>query len=139
MEAWGPLAGLFASAFVSSTILPGNSEIALAALLAWRPDLVGVALAVATAGNTAGGMTSYALGRLLPDRATARVPPRILEAARRWGVAALLFSWVPVVGDALCVASGWLRQDWRLALVAIAAGKFARYAAIAMAIDRWAG
>jgi len=44
-----------------------------------------------------------------------------------------------VIGDALCVASGWLRQDWRLALVAIAAGKFARYLAIALAVDRWAG
>lgn len=136
MDAWGPLAALFASAFTSATILPGSSEVALAALLAWRGDLAVAALAVATAGNTAGAMTSYALGRLLPERVVDRLSPRVVEALRRRGTVALLLSWVPVVGDALCVASGWLRQDWRWALAMIAAGKFARYLAIAVAMDR---
>ena len=49
---------------------------------------------------------------------------------------ALLLSWVPIVGDALCVASGWLRHDWRLAAIAIAAGKFARYVIIAVGMQR---
>ena len=138
MDAWGPLAALFASAFTSATILPGSSEVALAALLAWRGDLAAAALAVATVGNTAGAMTSYALGRLLPERIVDRLSPRALEWLRRRGTAALLLSWVPVAGDALCVASGWLRQDWRWALAMIAAGKFARYLAIVVAVDRLA-
>ena len=41
--------------------------------------------------------------------------------------AALILSWVPFVGDALCVASGWLRQNVAAAAAFIAAGKFARY------------
>lgn len=121
------LAALFASAFLSATLLPGNSELALLALLQQKPALLWPALAVATAGNTAGGLTSYAVGRLLPR------PPanRALRWLERYGPAALLLSWVPVVGDALCVAAGWLRQDLVLATVCIALGKFARYAALA--------
>lgn len=131
------LAGLFASSFLSATLLPGNSEFVLGAVVASAPPLLWTAVAVATVGNTLGGMTSYAIGRLLPERATARLAPRSLALARRYGAAALLLSWVPVIGDALCVASGWLRQDWRLAAIAIAIGKFARYAVLAHGVA-WA-
>jgi membrane protein YqaA with SNARE-associated domain len=51
----------------------------------------------------------------------------------------LLLSWVPVIGDALCVASGWLRQDWRLATLAIAAGKLVRYVVVAEGVRRVVG
>jgi membrane protein YqaA with SNARE-associated domain len=125
------LAGLFLSAFLSSTILPGNSEVVLAALLAYRPDLEWPALAVATLGNTAGALTSYAIGRFLPQPKT---EPRALALARRYGVPALLLSWVPVIGDALCVASGWLRQPVGWATLAIAVGKFARYYVLAVSV-----
>ena len=37
----------------------------------------------------------------------------------------------PLVGDALCVAAGWLRMNGLLALVFMAAGRLARYAAVA--------
>ena len=127
------LAGLFVSAFVSATILPGNSEIVLAALVAHAPDLRWTAILVATLGNTLGGLTSYALGRLLPRPAG---PSRALALAQRFGIPALLLSWVPLLGDALCVASGWLRQNVALAALAIAAGKFVRYVAIAEGV-RW--
>lgn len=127
------LGGVFVSAFVSATILPGNSELVLAALLAKAPGLHWPAIAVATLGNTLGGLTSYAIGRFLPQPASA---PRALAIARRFGIPALLFSWVPLIGDALCVASGWLRQNVVLAALAIAAGKFARYVAIAEGV-RW--
>lgn len=122
---------LFASAFLSSTILPGSSEVVLAALVARDPAASWPAIAVATIGNTLGGLTSYALGRLLPQP---RAGARVLEAARKYGVAALLLSWVPLIGDALCVASGWLRHDAWLAALAIAVGKFVRYAALAAAV-----
>ena len=116
--------GLFASAFLSSTLLPGSSEVVLVALVASAPELAVWAIAVATLGNTLGGLTSYAIGRFLPQPAT---QPRALELARRWGVPALLLSWVPVLGDALCVASGWLRHDLAAATIAILVGKLARY------------
>jgi membrane protein YqaA with SNARE-associated domain len=129
------LAGLFASAFLSATLLPGNSEIALAALLAHDPSQHWAAIGVATAGNTLGGLSSYALGRFLPRPKT---QPRALGLAQRFGAPALLLSWVPFIGDALCVASGWLRQNAFVAAACIAAGKFARYLALAEGVRAFA-
>jgi membrane protein YqaA with SNARE-associated domain len=130
------LSGLFVSAFLSSTLLPGSSEVVLAALVANAPELFWPAIAVATVGNTLGGLTSYALGRLVPQPKTR---PRALEFAQRYGVAVLLLSWLPVIGDALCVASGWLRHDVILATVAIAVGELARYVVLAAAVRGLAG
>ena len=48
------IAGLFASSFLSATLLPGNSEIVLLALLHQMPALKWTALVVATVGNTLG-------------------------------------------------------------------------------------
>lgn len=122
------LAGLAISAFLSSTLLPGSSELVLAAFVALRPDQHWPAVAVATLANTLGGMTSYAIGRMLP---ASRQRPRALRLAQRHGVAVLLLSWLPVVGDALCVASGWLRHNAAAAALAMATGKLARYIVVA--------
>ena len=138
MEGSGALAGLFASSFLSATLLPGNSEVVLGAIVATTPSLAWPAIGVATLGNTLGGMTSYGIGRLVPAEGSRKVAPRAVAFARRYGVLTLLLSWVPFVGDALCVASGWLRHDWRLAAVAIAAGKLARYVAVAEGVRRFA-
>ena len=135
-EPLAALAGLFAAAFAAATLLPGGSEFALVAVLAHAPDAFWPAIAVATVGNTLGGLTSYAIGRLLPQPSTA---PRALRVARRYGVAALLLSWVPVIGDALCVASGWLRHNVVAAAGAMAAGKLARYVAVAGAVRAFTG
>jgi membrane protein YqaA with SNARE-associated domain len=129
------VAGLFASAFLAATLLPGGSEFALGALVAHWPDRVALAVAVASIGNTLGGLTSFAIGRLLP---APRAPGRAMDLARRHGVAVLLLSWVPVIGDALCVASGWLRHPWLAATAAIAAGKALRYVVIAESVRGFA-
>lgn len=121
---------LFASAFVSSTVLPGNSEIVLVAVLKAGGASPVAAVAVATVGNTLGGLTTYGIGRLLPSR----IPEgRAIARVRRYGVGALLLSWVPIVGDALCAAAGWLRLNWVACAVAMAAGKGVRYAVVAQA------
>jgi len=117
------LAGLFASSFLSATLLPGNSEIVLGGVLHHAPHLKWPALVIATAGNTLGGMTSYAVGRIFPKPQEGHA----VAWLHRYGPAALILSWVPFVGDALCVASGWLRQNVAAAAAFIAAGKFARY------------
>ncbi|MGE5339484.1 MAG: YqaA family protein [Gemmatimonadota bacterium] len=119
--------GLFISSFVSATLVPGNSEIVLLALLHKFPEAFWRAIAVATVGNTAGGMTSYLIGRLIPNRAEHKA---ILHL-RRYGQAALLLSWLPVIGDALCVGAGWLRFNPWLAALMLALGKFARYGFLA--------
>jgi membrane protein YqaA with SNARE-associated domain len=126
----GPEAGLFAlflASFLSATLLPGGSELVLAGMLALHPEQLGAALVLATAGNTLGGMSTYLLARLLPQRAdTSR------RAWLRRGPAILLLSWAPLVGDALCAGAGWLRLPWRACLLWMALGKGLRYAVIAL-------
>lgn len=120
------LAGLFVVSFLSATLLPGGSEAVLFAVLRLHPEQAVPAFLLATAGNTLGGMTTYAMGRLLPGKADlAR-----LAAVRRWGSPALLFAWAPVVGDALCAAAGWLRLPWPGCALWMALGKGARYALV---------
>jgi membrane protein YqaA with SNARE-associated domain len=121
---------LFASAFVSSTILPGNSEIVLVAALKAGSATPVAAVAVATVGNTLGGLTTYGLGRLLPSRLPEGAA---LARVRRFGPAALLVSWLPFVGDALCAAAGWLKLPWVACTLAMAVGKLARYVVVAQA------
>jgi len=126
----GQLWALFASAFLSATILPGNSEVVLVAVLKGGA-MPAAAIAAATLGNTLGGLTTYGIGRLLPSRMP---EDKAIARVRRYGAAALLLSWVPVVGDALCAAAGWLRLGWIGCTLAMAAGKLARYLVVAQAV-----
>ena len=125
------LAALFAAAFVSATVLPANSELVLLAVLRASPGSAAAAIALATLGNTLGGLTTYGIGRLLPARG--EVAPRLVAAVRKYGAAALLLAWVPLVGDGLCAAAGWLRVPLWAATAAMAVGKAARYWVIAHA------
>lgn len=118
---------VFSSSFLAATLLPGGSEAVLFGALKLHPEQVVPALCVATLGNTLGGMSSYLIGRILPQRKD--LPG--LPALRRYGTPALLLSWVPILGDPLCVAAGWLRLNPWLSMLFIALGKLARYAAIA--------
>jgi membrane protein YqaA with SNARE-associated domain len=134
MSPWtegGGLAALFGAAFVSATVLPASSELALAAFVRAFPEGVALAILVASLGNTLGGLTTYALGRLVPRRYVPRA--RALAWVRRHGAVALLLSWLPLAGDALCAAAGWLRVPVRAAVLAMAAGKLARYVVVAHA------
>ena len=119
--------GLFASAFISATILPGSSEVVLIGLLAKYPNLVWHAVAIATVGNTLGGMTSYWLGRMLPNKAEGRA----IVWVKKYGIWSQLFSWLPLLGDALCVAAGWMRLNAWQCMLLCAIGKFLRYVIVA--------
>ena len=122
--------GLFISSFLAATLLPGGSEAVLAGVLKLHPELFWPALALGTLGNTLGGMTSYAMGRALPP--THKL--KYLDKVRHYGAPALLLAWAPLIGDALCLAAGWLRLNpWHSALF-MAIGKFARYWVIAYSI-----
>ncbi|MFZ5509788.1 MAG: YqaA family protein [Pseudomonadota bacterium] len=123
------LGGLFVASFLAATLLPGGSEALLFALLRLQPEHSAAALALATAGNTLGGMTTYWMARLLPQT---RLPPR-LELVRRHGSPILLLAWAPVVGDALCAAAGWLRVNWLASMAWMAGGKLLRYLLVAAA------
>ena len=133
------LGGLFLSAFLSSTLLPGGSEVVLAALASQKSHDPWILFVVATSGNTLGGMSSWGLGFIMSWRFPLRKPSkpqhaRALERIQQWGSPALLLSWVPIIGDPLCLAAGWLRVNGVLALLFIGIGKALRYAAIVVLI-----
>ncbi|SRR5581483_263986 len=118
---------LFATSFLAATLLPGGSEAVLFAMLKAQPQLFWTSLLVATVGNTLGGISTYVIGRIAPQRAELKG----LKHMREYGAPVLLLSWVPIIGDAFCLAAGWLRlSPWRSGLF-IAVGKFGRYLAIA--------
>ena len=121
---------LFASSFLAATLLPGGSEFVFAGILNAKPHLYWPALAVATVGNTFGGMSSYLIGRVIPQHAELKG----LKWVQSYGSPVLLAAWVPFLGDPLCVAAGWLRINPWLSTLFMTIGKFARYLTIAAVI-----
>jgi membrane protein YqaA with SNARE-associated domain len=95
-------------------------------------ELLGLAATcflAATVANTAGGMTSYAIGRFIPQK---QFNSRALSWVRRYGAPATSLAFLPIIGDALCIAAGWLRVRWFGALLFMATGRFARYIVVAL-------
>ena len=125
------LFSLFAGSFLAATLLPGGSEFALFAVLKNFPDTFWTTLAFATLGNTLGGMASFGMGWLLPTTKQLKH----VEKIRKYSTPSLLFAWAPLLGDALCLAAGWLRLSWWQAALFMAIGKFARYWVIAATIS----
>ncbi len=126
---------LFAWSFAAATILPIGSEVSFAVVVhesrAWLVPVV-----VATAGNTLGACTTYALGRTAA-RVVQPESRRVVLAAgwlRRYGPPALLLSWVPLVGDVLVGLAGAARMPVLPFVVWTTAGKAARYVALAGAL-----
>jgi len=130
--------GLFISAFISSTIAPGGSEAVLAYMVDGRQYNIALLVVVATIGNSLGAMTTWWLGlwaakkypaeNMLPEK-----HQKSLMTVKHWGSWALIFSWLPVVGDGLCFAGGWLRLSLFSSVLAIFFGKALRYIAVAYA------
>ena len=130
------LSGLFLSAFISSTIAPGGSEAVLAYLVAAGHYPVELTVIVATIGNTLGAITTWGLGMLAAKKYPAATflsenKQKALDVVRKKGIWSLFFTWLPVVGDVLCFAGGWLKLPFFQALLIILLGKMVRYAAIA--------
>jgi membrane protein YqaA with SNARE-associated domain len=137
LQAWftadASLWSLFFGSFLAATLVPIGSEVMLLAVLALHPALAWPAVLVATVGNTCGALTSYGIGRLV----TKRVPEKHEAWLKRYGVPALLLSWMPFVGDALCVATGWLRLPLLPSVVAMAVGRGLRYVVVTL-VWMWA-
>ena len=130
-----PLWLLFFSAFISSTLFPGGSEAVLAYLASEAEHPLFLLVAIATVGNTLGAMTSWGIGRLISIRYSAEKLSKVsqqkaVERLQKYGSPLLLLSWLPVVGDPLCVAAGWLRIYWLWSLLFITVGKLLRYIVI---------
>ena len=128
--------GLFSSAFISSTLAPGASEVVLAYLISAANHPAITLILIATIGNTLGATTTWYLGSLASRRWPSDSPNdpkrhRAVMMLRKYGYPVLFFSWLPVVGDGFCFAAGWLNLSFAVSTLAIAVGKLARYCAVA--------
>lgn len=127
------LASLFASSFLSSTLLPGNSEVVLVAMLLSGVSQPWLLVLIATMGNSLGGLTNVILGRFFPLREKSRWQEKAVGWLKRYGAATLLLSWMPVIGDLLCLLAGWMRISWGPVLFFLCLGKALRYIVVAAA------
>jgi membrane protein YqaA with SNARE-associated domain len=128
---------LFFLSFLAATLIPLGSEWLLVAMLLKKHDPV-LAVALASVGNYLGACTTYAIG-IYGGPLLVRKVLRIDEAAEqradrlyaRYGSWSLLFSWLPVIGDPLCLVGGLLKVRFTRFSLLVFAGKLARYATVA--------
>ncbi|WP_442593829.1 YqaA family protein [Parapusillimonas sp. JC17] len=143
------LSAIFVVSLVSATLLPLGSEPAVFGYLKMAPDMFWAAIAVATAGNTIGGAISYGMGlgaekayenwrethpHKIKNKAGGRWHDYISYWLHRLGPRALLFSWMPLLGDPLCAVAGWLKLPFWPSVMYMAIGKFLRYAGMTSAL-----
>ena len=147
------LSSVFVVSFVSATLIPLGSEPVVYGMVRLRPDLFWETVAVATVGNTLGGIVDYWMGRGaewmlerklhldehgLPITATAapangntdapgRWHQRAVQWLERFGPLGCLLAWMPGIGDPLCAVAGWLRLPFWPCVLWMAVGKCLRY------------
>jgi membrane protein YqaA with SNARE-associated domain len=128
---------LFALSFLASTLLPLGSEWLLVVMVMKRHDPLAT-VAVAAVGNYLGACTSYAIGIYGGDFLIKKLL-RIGDSERkraecyfeRYGSWALFFSWLPIIGDPLCLVGGILKVPFARFSILVASGKVIRYAVVA--------
>lgn len=125
---------LFAAAFLAATLLPAQSEGILFWLVYTQKYPTALLLAFATAGNVLGACVNAWLGRYLArfqHKKWFPFSPLQFEQAKRffqkYGVWALLLSWVPVIGDPITLAAGALGVRWPVFLLLVTLAKLGRY------------
>ncbi|PUE48278.1 hypothetical protein B9Z47_10445 [Limnohabitans sp. 2KL-1] len=125
------LSTVFVVAFISATLLPMGSEPAVFGLVKLNPDMFWLAIVVATAGNTLGGMLSWWMGwgthHAVDKWRDSGTHIRALAWLEKLGPKACLLSWLPGVGDPLCAVAGWLKMPLWPCTLYMAIGKFFRY------------
>jgi len=132
------LLSLFLLSFCASTLLPLGSEWLLVALLLDGINPTNSVL-IATLGNSLGAVTSYLVGRWGSSwllQKLLRIDQPQQQRAERWfnryGSWALLLSWLPIVGDPLCLVSGSLKTPLVRFAILVTTGKGLRYTTVAL-------
>jgi membrane protein YqaA with SNARE-associated domain len=136
---------LFVLSFLAATILPIGSEWLLIVMVLQGFSLQDVVV-TATLGNYLGACTTCLIGLWGSDfciRSILRMGDVQLARARnlygRYGSWSLLLSWLPVIGDPLCLLAGVFRISLIRFSVLVFVGKFFRYAILAFLAQHGTG
>lgn len=136
---------LFILSFLAATILPIGSEWLLIVMVLQGFSLQNIVI-TATLGNFLGACTTYLIGIWGSDffiRTILRIGDTQLEKAKqlyeKYGSWSLLLSWLPVIGDPLCLVAGVFRISFIRFSVLVFVGKFFRYAILALLAQHGTG
>ena len=128
--------GLFIACFISATILPFSSDIILVALIIAGLDYR-ICLLVATIGGMLGSLVNYYLGRQGKTEwieKHSKIRREQIAKIEKWlngkGAYMALLAWVPVFGNLLVIALGYLRANVWFVSICLAIGMFIRYAVV---------
>lgn len=125
--------GLFVASFLAATVIPFSSEAILSGLLVLKYDVV-LCVLIATLGNVLGGITSYYLG-LVGNTHVLKKYMRIdlqkvdgmkqkISGKEQW---IAVFTWLPIIGDLIAVALGFLQTNKLKVVLGMFLGKGLRY------------
>lgn len=131
LDAYG---SLFISSFLSSTILPGHSEITLTTLILLEKYSQFLLIFFASFGNILGSVINWYLGFYITkfvNRSWFPFKKKQLDKASLWylkyGKWSLFFSWVPIIGDPLTIVAGIFRVPLVIFITIVSISKVLRY------------
>jgi len=129
---------LFLLSFLAATVVPIGSEWLLVVMILSGFSPASTVI-TATIGNYLGGCTTYIIGLYGSDfliKKLLRIGNSELKRAKRiylkYGSWSLLLSWLPVVGDPLCLLAGIFKIHFIRFSFLVFTGKFLRYTTLAM-------
>ncbi len=129
---------LFTLSFLAATVVPIGSEWLLIVMIVtgFSPTQTVI---TATAGNYLGGCTTYFIGIYGSNfiiNKLLRIGDRELVRAEklytRYGSWSLLLSWLPIIGDPLCLLAGIFKIKFIRFSLLVFSGKFLRYTVLAV-------
>ena len=124
--------GLFLGSFLAATVVPFSADVLVIGMLVAGGSPLAI-IAIATAGNFIGGLTSYGVGRMGKWKWIEKlgVKRETLEKQKakidKYGSWAALLSWVPVIGDVIAVALGFYRTKFLPSALFMFIGKAGRF------------
>lgn len=141
MEFLAPLAPslplLFLISFLAATVLPLGSEWLLVLMIAQGFPPTETVIA-ASFGNYIGSCTTFIIGKYGSTfiskkflRISSGQLTRSQKMYQKYGAWSLLLSWLPIIGDPLCLVAGIFKVHWLRFSMLVFIGKFCRYATVA--------
>ncbi|MCK4937071.1 MAG: DedA family protein [Methanosarcinales archaeon] len=128
---------LFFTSFLASTIFPLGSE-ALVVYLITQGHNIGTVVIIASIGNYLGAFTTYLLGWLGREKYLEKYLrmkqselKRGEQIFKKYGAPILLFTWLPLVGDAIAAIGGIFKLNFVIFSIYVFIGKFIRYLVVA--------
>lgn len=125
--------GLFLISFLAATILPIGSELLFSAMVIGSFDMW-ICIIVASIGNWLGGMTNYYLGSLGKTewiekylKVDRQKVIKIQHFLSKKGAVMAFFCFLPVIGDVIALALGYMRANIYIVNISMFLGKFIRY------------